>query len=143
MLYEVITLWFSEKVEVAFRRSVADYKVSNNTDSIFGIPNEPAVAFEAYNATYNEFKVYYTPAQKYIREPHEKIILGSKWPTFYTVWRKGVPKLFKSRIDFSYLEFGMTVITSYSIHYTKLYEHHLRIHHHQGLRFHHILFEHF
>ncbi len=101
-------LWFSEKVEVAFRRSVADYKVSNNTDSIFGIPNEPAVAFEAYNATYNEFKVYYTPAQKYIREPHEKIILGSKWPTFYTVWRKGVPKLFKSKIDFSYLEFGMT-----------------------------------
>nr|MBP6214979.1 carboxypeptidase-like regulatory domain-containing protein [Chitinophagaceae bacterium] len=35
------------------------------------------------------------------------IYLGSKWPTFYVTWRKGVPKLFNSKIDFDYLEFGM------------------------------------
>ena len=95
------------KLEIAFRRSVSDYKVGNNTDSIFGIPNEPAVAFDPYNATYGEIKIYYTPAQKFIREPYEKIILGSKWPTFYVDWLKGIPNLFKSKIDFSYLEFGM------------------------------------
>jgi len=95
------------KLEVAFRRSVADYKVGNNADSIFGIANEPPVKFEAYNATYLETRFFYTPKQKYIREPKEKINLGSKWPTFYVTWRKGEPKLFNSKIDFDYLEFGL------------------------------------
>ncbi len=95
------------KFEVAFRRSVSDYKVGNNADSVFGIPNEPPVEFEAYNATYNEIKLFFTPKLKYMREPKEKIFLGSKWPTFYVTWRKGVPKLFRSKIDFDYLEFGL------------------------------------
>lgn len=95
------------KLEVAFRRSVKDYKVGNNADSIFGISNDPPVDFEPYNATYNEIKLYFTPKLKYIREPKEKIYLGSKWPTFYVTWRKGVPKLFNSKIDFDYLEFGL------------------------------------
>ncbi len=93
--------------EVAFRRSVSDYKVSNNADSIFGIPNEPPVVFDPYNATYNEVKLYYTPKLRFIREPKEKIYIGSKWPTFYVIWRKGIPKLFNSKIDFDYLEFGL------------------------------------
>lgn len=94
-------------LEVALRRSVSNYKVGNNADSIFGISNDPPVAFEPYNATYNEVKIYFTPALKYMREPKEKILLGSKWPTFYVKWRKGVPKLFNSKINFDYLEFGM------------------------------------
>ncbi|HEY6063131.1 MAG TPA: DUF5686 and carboxypeptidase regulatory-like domain-containing protein, partial [Chitinophagaceae bacterium] len=93
--------------QVAFRRSVSDYKVSNNADSIFGIPNEPPVVFDPYNATYNEVKLYYTPKLRFIREPKEKIYIGSKWPTFYVIWRKGIPKLFSSKIDFDYLEFGV------------------------------------
>lgn len=95
------------KFEVAFRRSVAGYKVGNNADSIFGIPNEPPVDFEAYNATYNEIKLYLTPGLKYIREPKEKIFLGSKWPTFYVIWKKGIPTLFGSEISFDYFEFGL------------------------------------
>jgi hypothetical protein len=95
------------KFEVAFRRSVSDYKVGNNADSVFGIPNEPPVEFDPYNATYNEIKLFFTPALKYMREPREKIFLGSKWPTFYITWRKGVPKLFNSSIDFDYLELGL------------------------------------
>ena len=93
--------------QVAFRRSVSDYKVGNNADSIFGIANEPPVDFDPYNATYNQVKIYYTPKLRYIREPKEKIYIGSKWPTFYVIWRKGLPKLFRSQIDFDYLEFGL------------------------------------
>jgi hypothetical protein len=95
------------KFEFALRRSVANYKVGNNADSIFGISNEPPVEFEPYNASYNEIKLFFTPKLRYIREPKEKIYLGSKWPTFYVTWRKGVPKLFGSSIDFDYLEFGL------------------------------------
>ncbi|MEO7924390.1 MAG: DUF5686 and carboxypeptidase regulatory-like domain-containing protein [Chitinophagaceae bacterium] len=93
--------------EIAFRRSVSNYKVGNNADSIFGIPNDPPVAFESYNASYSEIKIFYTPQLKYIREPKEKIFLGSKWPTFYVAWKKGIPQLFRSKIDFDYLEFGV------------------------------------
>ena len=95
------------KFEVAFRRSVKDYKVGNNADSIFGISNDPPVEFDPYNATYNEIKLFFTPKMKYIREKKEKIYIGSKWPTFYISWRKGVPKLFSSKIDFDYLELGL------------------------------------
>ncbi len=95
------------KVQVALRRSVAHYKVGTNTNNIFGLRNEPAVDFDPYNATYSETKLYLTPRLKYIREPKEKIFLGSKWPTFYIIWRKGVPGLFKSEINFDYLEFGL------------------------------------
>jgi hypothetical protein len=104
-LFNGLTLM--NQVELAWRRSVADYKVSNNADSIFGIPNEPALDFQLYNAVYNEVKLYYTPKLRYIREPREKIYLGSKYPTFYVHWRKGVPGLMKSAIDFDYLELGM------------------------------------
>ncbi len=104
-LFNGLTLM--NQVELAWRRSVADYKVSNNADSIFGIPNEPALDFQPYNAVYNEVKLYYTPKLRYIREPREKIYLGSKYPTFYVHWRKGVPGLMKSAIDFDYLELGM------------------------------------
>lgn len=95
------------RVEFALRRSVANYKVGPNADTLFGIPNEPAVDFDPYNATYNEVKVYFTPEQKYIREPHEKIYLGSKLPTFYVIWRKGIPGVFDSKVDFDYLETGI------------------------------------
>ncbi len=95
------------KFEVAFRRSVSDYKVGNNADSVFGISNDPPVNFEPYNATYSEMKLFFTPKLKFIRDAKEKIYLGSKWPTFYVTWRKGVPQLFSSKIDFDYLEFGL------------------------------------
>jgi hypothetical protein len=68
--------------------------------------NQPQ-SFQAYNAFYSKVKLEFTPFQKYMREPKEKIILGSKWPTFYVLWRKGIPDIFKSEINFDYLEYGM------------------------------------
>ena len=77
----------SNTFEIAFRRSVSGYKVGNNADSIFGISNDPPVEFDPYNATYAQIKLHFTPRLKYIREPKEKIFLGSKWPTFYVSWK--------------------------------------------------------
>jgi hypothetical protein len=42
-----------------------------------------------------------------MREPLEKRIIGSKWPTFYAKYRKGYPGAFGSDINFDYLEFGI------------------------------------
>ena len=99
------------KLEFTARSSVAHYKTNDKLDSSIigrGLSNNQAIAFEPYNAFYNTIGLQYTPRQKYIREPREKIILGSKWPTIGVTWRKGIPKIAGSKISFDYLEFGIT-----------------------------------
>ena len=104
-------LFLYTDLDFAFRRSVSDYKTNTQVDSVFGdwdlLRNNQAVAFEPYNATYGKVRLAYTPRQRYIREPREKIILGSAWPTFYTSWRKGIPGPLNSQVNFDYLEFGV------------------------------------
>ena len=99
------------KIEYANRKSVADYKTNDKLDSSNigrALGYNQAPAFEPYTAFYNTIGLQYTPRQKFIREPKEKIILGSKWPTFGVSWRKGIPKMLGSEINFDYLEFGIT-----------------------------------
>jgi hypothetical protein len=118
-------LWLSNQFEIAFRRSVSKYITNPKADSLFGglLANDRPVEFEPYNAFYSEIKLYFTPKQPYIREPKEKIFLPAKWPTFYVKWRKGVPGIFRSEIDFDFFEygieqkinFGVMGVTSYTI----------------------------
>jgi hypothetical protein len=100
-------LFFFTDVELALRRSVSNYKTGKLADDVLDGDENPAVAFEPYNAFYGKVKLEYTPRQKYVREPREKIILGSKWPTFYAEWRKGIPGLLQSKVDFDYIEYGV------------------------------------
>jgi hypothetical protein len=93
----------------SLRRSVAGYETNPKVDSLFGdlLTNNQAIAFEPYDGFYTKVRMQYTPGQKYIREPREKIILGSKWPTFYVTWNKGYPGIWGSKTDFNYLEYGI------------------------------------
>ena len=104
-------LFLYTDLEFSFRRSVSDYKTNSQVDSLFGninlLANNHPVDFEPYNATYGTIRLAYTPRQRYIREPREKIILGSAWPTFYVSLRKGIPGLMDSKVNFDYLEFGI------------------------------------
>ena len=102
-------LFLYTDLDLAFRRSVSKYKTNSKVDSLFGdwLEDNQAVAFTPYNTVHSRVRLAFTPRQKYLREPLEKIILGSKWPTFYVEWKKGIPGLFKSTINFDYLEFGI------------------------------------
>jgi hypothetical protein len=102
-------LMVSTDWQMAFRKSVAGYKTGKIMDSLLIdlMEDNQAVSFQPYNALYGKLKIQYTPRQRYRREPKEKIILGSKWPTFYIQWEKGIPQLANSAVDFDYLEFGM------------------------------------
>lgn len=102
-------LFLYTDVDVAFRRSVSNYRTNDKVDSLFPdwLDDNQAIAFKPYNTVHTKIKLAYTPGQRYIREPREKIILGSKWPTFYVEWQKGIPGIFKSTTDFDYLEFGI------------------------------------
>ena len=102
-------LFLYSDIDMAFRRSVSNYRTDDRIDSLFGgvLDNNQVKPFAAYNAFYGQLRLEYTPRQRYIREPKEKVILGSAWPTVYVLWRKGLPGIMKSAVDFDYLEFGL------------------------------------
>ncbi|HEY1112988.1 MAG TPA: DUF5686 and carboxypeptidase regulatory-like domain-containing protein [Chitinophagaceae bacterium] len=102
-------LVLSAEAQLALRRSVADYHTGRLVDSLFGdkLENNQAIAFDPYNALYGKLRLQYTPFQRYRREPGEKINLGSKWPTLYLQWEKGIAGPLQSKVDFDYLEAGL------------------------------------
>ncbi|HZH67514.1 MAG TPA: DUF5686 and carboxypeptidase regulatory-like domain-containing protein [Flavisolibacter sp.] len=102
-------LFLHNELAIALRRSVSNYKTGNLVDSLLGdvLNNNQPVPFEPYNALYGRLRLEYTPFQKYKREPLEKIILGSKWPTVYVEWRKGIKNILGSEVDFDYVELGL------------------------------------
>ncbi|MEY2917639.1 MAG: hypothetical protein RIS73_1353, partial [Bacteroidota bacterium] len=119
-------LFFYSDVDLAFRSSLSGYKTNSAWDSSYLgglLDSNQAKSFIPGNAFYGIFRLEYTPHQRYIREPKEKIILGSSWPTLYVHWKKGIPGLFSSKVNYDYLEFGIkqsvklgtTGVSSYTI----------------------------
>src|SRR4029078_1935420 len=102
-------LFLYTEADLAWRRSVAGYKTNPRVDTVFGdfLEHTQPIAFEPFNGAYAKITLKYTPRQRYIREPREKVILGSKWPTFYATWRRGIPGPIKSVVNFDYVEFGL------------------------------------
>lgn len=93
-------------LEFSRREPLTSLSLTRTYDTLFKFNNEP-IQFDPYNALYFSTKLEYTPFQMYIREPRQKIILGSKYPTAYIRWRKGVPGILKSEINFDYIEYGV------------------------------------
>lgn len=102
-------LMLRNELAIALRRSVSNYKTGTLVDSLLGtvLNNNQPIPFQPYNAFYGKIRLEYTPFQQYRREPLEKVILGSKWPTAYVEWRKGIPRVLGSEVNFDYLEFGL------------------------------------
>ncbi len=103
--------YITNRVDMSFRRSAERYKI--NTDKLVIIknvlernPSDTPIVFPAYKGFYNTVSLSYTPQQKYITEPREKIILGSKWPTFSATWRKAIPvSTLGTTINYDYVEY--------------------------------------
>ncbi len=88
----------------AERRSIDHYRFLNQVDNF--LPNNQAKSFDSYQAAIGVVNISYTPAQKYMREPYRKVLLGSKWPTFYAYYERGIPNLFGSDVNHEYIRFG-------------------------------------
>ena len=98
------------KIEFAHRTPIQFNNTDNALDqwlSNAGSDTAKYNVFKPYNVFYNVITLEYTPRQMYMREPRQKVILGSKYPTVYGTWRKGVPGILKSIIDYDYVEFGL------------------------------------
>lgn len=98
-------LYADFNLEFCERRSISDYKYMGFFDSV--IPNNGFSDFQGYQALLADVTISYTPGQKYMREPYRKVILGSKWPTAYVYYQRGIPKLFGSDTDHEYLLAGL------------------------------------
>jgi hypothetical protein len=105
-------LFLTAYVTYSDRKDITNYKFSPLGDEIFKNNNEP-VPFLSHKSAELKFIISYTPAQKYIREPKEKIILGSKYPTFTFVYNQGVKGLLGSDVDFNYVQASIVQTVNY------------------------------
>jgi hypothetical protein len=98
-------LYVSTELGFSDRHSVAGYDATSILNKV--IPKDDPLFFENYQAFISTVKLAYTPKQKYMREPNQKVVLGSKFPTFSLTHKKGWNGILTSDIDFDYLEFSI------------------------------------
>lgn len=96
-------LRFESRFEWSDRRPITGYKTASFLDDV--IEDEEALLdFDRYQAFISTNTLLFTPAQRYMREPNRKVILGSKWPTFSLQHRRAWRGTLGSDIRFDYLE---------------------------------------
>lgn len=69
--------------------------------------DESTAAFEAHKALDLNVQLTFRFKQKYYTRPNQKIILGSKYPTFGLQFRKGIPGIFGSKTDYDFLKLSV------------------------------------
>ncbi len=98
-------LYFWPRIRFVERISANKYNLNPDFDEAFE-ENRPR-DFETYQASILSFKLEYTPFQKYMTEPYKKVILGSKWPTFFVDYKKGMSGLFGSDVNYDFIHLGL------------------------------------
>lgn len=96
-------LYVDASVEFADRRSIEGIQLAEWSDSLFGSLNTP-VSFEGEKKFLFDLKLTWQPGQKYIMEPYRKVVRGSKWPTFDLHYKKAIPGIGGSIVEFDFLE---------------------------------------
>ena len=78
--------------------------IFSSTDSILGLT---PLGFEPYRKFESRIQLTWLPFQKFYYKKNKKVVLGTKSPTVNLIYRKGVPKIFQSEVNFDYLELGV------------------------------------
>lgn len=99
-------LYITNQVTIENQESIADFNFSSEGDNLF--KDNTAKDFEKFKGVYSTIRLSYTPFQKYLREPRQKVVLGSKFPTFSISWEKAIPAVLESVADFDYVEFTIS-----------------------------------
>lgn len=87
------------------RASVDEYDRTSIINEV--VDEVDPIIFEGYQALISNIKLAYTPRQKYMREPDQKVVLGSLYPTVFFNHQKGWNGIFSSDIDFDFIDFGI------------------------------------
>jgi hypothetical protein len=88
--------------EFADYRAIDQLQLAEWGDALFGDLNQPR-AFDPFRQLRFDIELSYTPRQLYYLEPYRKVIKGSVWPTFTLKYRKAVPGVLGSDINYDFL----------------------------------------
>ncbi len=103
-------IFLHSKVEYAQRNRLynsTDYTWSGKDDRQFQPNNPPAVPVSTSRALIAEVNLRFRINQKYETFPHRKRMMGSRWPTFFLSYRKGIAA-FDSDVNFDFVSAGMS-----------------------------------
>ena len=73
------------------------------SDQLFGDVNNP-VEFQRYKKSEFNLNLQWRPGQTYYIKKNRKVVTGFKYPEVRFNYRKGVPKMFGSEVNFDYVE---------------------------------------
>ncbi len=73
-------LYLTSNLNYAKRKDLGDFKFTTVGDELF--ENNTPTLFPTTEAFRTVFSLAYTPKQLYLREPNQKVVLGSRFPTF-------------------------------------------------------------
>lgn len=104
---EIVNGLFAELTwQYSDQNPLTDLQLTNWSNSLFGDLNDP-IEFDRYTKSELRLDIVYRIKQQYMMKGHRKILLGSKWPDIKFTYRKGVPRLFNSEVDFDYFQIGV------------------------------------
>lgn len=96
-------LYMNTSLKYSDKQSVANLSSNIFSEYLFG-GQETAIEFERYRIFTFEADLIYRFGQKYVTQGRKKIVLPDNNPSIKLFYRKGVPGVINSEVNFDYLE---------------------------------------
>jgi hypothetical protein len=101
-------LYGEMKIEYCLQTPIDNLNLESDLfNSIDTLQELSPIEFKPYNKFESRIQLTWLPFQKFYYKKNKKIVLGTELPTVNLIYRKGMPRIFKSEVNFDYLELGI------------------------------------